>query len=295
MPAPARGRTGGAGSRKPSGKSDGNRWMLTYGDAMTLLLAFFVMLYTMSQIDVTKFEAFVRGLEAPFGNPAVSEGLLSRSNAIVGEADLPTDPRPEFLRLTDDLPPADPSGGDDPDRESERAPGPVERSDQSDAETSDISERDLEQLRVVREALRESLGLSGFADSADFRIDERGLVVSISADDVLFALGSTEISEEGRRLIAAVAEPLSRFPNDVIVEGHTDDVPLDRGGYTNWNLSTDRAVAVLSLLFEEFGLEQDRLGAAGYGEWRPRVPNDSPENRAQNRRVDILIVAEGRP
>jgi chemotaxis protein MotB len=93
--------------------------------------------------------------------------------------------------------------------------------------------------------------------------------------------------------VAAIASPLRRFPNDVLVEGHTDNVPLTRPGYTNWNLSTDRAVAVLSLLYGDLGIAQQRLGAAGYGEHRPLVPNNSDANRALNRRVDVLIVAEG--
>lgn len=288
MPAASSGTRSRSGAARRRRKPDSNRWLQTYGDAMTLLLAFFVMLYAMSQIDVVKFEAFIRGLEVPFGNPAVSEGLLPHSEAIVGDADLPSDPRPEAIRLTDAEP--GPEGEED---EPEDEQGEVEDSDEAEDATSDVSERDLEQLRAVREALASSLSDAGFADAADFRIDERGLVVSISADDVLFALGSTTISSEGERLIAAMAGPLSAFPNDVLVEGHTDDVPLDREGYTNWNLSTDRAVAVLSKLFEDFDLGQERLGAVGYGEWRPRVPNDGPENRALNRRVDVLVVAEG--
>jgi chemotaxis protein MotB len=280
-------------ARRQGRKPDGNRWMQTYGDAMTLLLAFFVMLYAMSQIDAVKFEAFIRGLEVPFGNPAVSEGMLPQHSSIVGDVDLPNDPRPEAIRLTDNLPHEPESGEDETPDEADDDPGPVDDSDDDDGETSDVSERDLEQLRKVQEALQTSMTQSGFAEAADFRIDERGLVVSISADDVLFALGSTTISGEGTKLVEAIADALRPFPNDIIVEGHTDDIPLDRNGYTNWNLSTDRAVAVLSMLFEEFDLSQERLGAAGYGEWRPRLPNDTPENRAVNRRVDVLVVAEG--
>jgi len=76
----------------------------------------------------------------------------------------------------------------------------------------------------------------------------------------------------------------------LMIEGYTDDLPLRRGGYDNWNLSTDRAVAVLKLLVDEHGLPPARAGAAGYGEYRPLVPNSSPGNRARNRRVDIVVL-----
>jgi chemotaxis protein MotB len=245
------------------GSDDSNRWLGTYGDAITLLMAFFVMLYAMSEVDVAKFEAFVRGLQDPFGNPAASQGLLDSAPAIVGDAG-------------DDVP------GDD--TEPFEVPSPVEERPPTD---------DIAQLETVEEAILASLSAAGLEDLADFRFDGRGLVLSLATDNVLFASGSTEISELGRSLIAAIAEPLAAFDNDVFVEGHTDDVPLSRGGYTNWNLSTDRAVAVVNLLARAHGLDEARLGAAGYADNRPRVPNDGPDHRAMNRRVDVLIVAEG--
>ncbi|HVL99752.1 MAG TPA: flagellar motor protein MotB [Egibacteraceae bacterium] len=257
--------------RAQSGESS-QRWLGTYGDAVTLLMAFFVMLYAMSQIDQHKFEAFLSGLEAPFGNPAVREGLLDASSGVVPEG--AADDGPLNVAVTPELPVATDAP---PPAAGPAAPPAVE----------------LDQLRRVRAAIDESLTASALRHHADFHMDERGLVISIAADDILFETGSTRISELGRRIIGAVAEPLARFGNDVLVEGHTDDAPLRRGDYTNWNLSTDRAVAVLSLLFTDFGVGQERLGAIGYGEFRPRVPNDSAVNRALNRRVDILVAAEG--
>lgn len=284
--------------RRASGDDDdgSSRWLTTYGDAVTLLMAFFVMLYAMSQIDQVKFEAFLRGLEVPFGNPAVNELALEASSGIVGDAspDGITEVRPEpvalheFPRRAAAEEPAEPADSAEPasDERPDEPPAEPERSDE-------LSLQDLAQLRLVREAVLASLAAAGLDGVADERITERGLVVSIAADNVLFETGSTTISPLGRRVVGAVAEPLRGFANDVLVEGHTDGVPLDRGGYTNWNLSTDRAVAVLSLMYAEFGIGQERLGAVGYGEFRPRVPNTGPANRALNRRVDVLIVAQG--
>jgi chemotaxis protein MotB len=295
----ARGKRHGRYSpRRAGGGDDGgeSRWLTTYGDAVTLLMAFFVMLYAMSQIDQVKFEAFLRGLEVPFGNPAVTEMALDAGTGIVGEA-APTgltDIRPEPITIhelsqTDErdaaAEPVEPV--EDPVVEEEQDVGEVVQ------HVRELSDRDLEQLREVRDAVMASLAEADLVHLADESITERGLVVSIAADNVLFDLGSTTISPLGRRIVEAIAHPLVGYPNDVLVEGHTDDVPLERAGYTNWNLSTDRAVAVLSLMYSDFGIREPRLGAVGFGEFRPRVRNDSPANRALNRRVDVLIVAQG--
>jgi chemotaxis protein MotB len=269
-----RGKRSGLYTPKRRGDDDGDegstRWLGTYADAITLLLAFFVMLYAMSELDVMKFEAFIRGLETPFGNTAMNDGLLDAQPSIVGDSrEDREESRHEPIAL----------------------PVPVRPHEPDDADT--LTLQDLEQLAEVEAALVEALEASGMADLASFRFDGRGLVMSLATDDVLFATGSTRISSLGQELIATVANPLARFSNDVFVEGHTDDVPFGRQDYTNWNLSTDRAVAVVSLMTSRHSIDPDRLGAAGYAEYRPRAGNDTVEGRAANRRVDILIVAQG--
>ncbi|MBS3942377.1 MAG: OmpA family protein, partial [Actinobacteria bacterium] len=124
------------------------------------------------------------------------------------------------------------------------------------------------------------------------RRENRGLVVSIATDDVLFALGSTEIGERGWEILGAVAQILGDFENGVMIEGYTDDIPLRRASYDNWNLSTDRAVAVLKVMVQEHGLPPEKVGAVGYGEHRPLVPNTDAASRARNRRVDIVVLLE---
>lgn len=267
-------------ARKKRGDSGGDddgsdRWLGTYGDAITLLMAFFVMLYAMSEVDTEKFRAFVAGLDM-FGNENQSASLLPEGASVLEEdgldpgepENLPTDaPQPDVQQQPTTVEPM---------------PGPAM-----------ASQAAREQLKTIEEEVVAALEAAGVPNVASYRFDQRGLVVSITADDVLFATGSTEISPKGERVIAAIADALRPFPNDVLVEGHTDDVPLNRAGYTNWNLSTDRAVAVLRMLWRDLDISQQRLGAAGYGQFRPLMPNDSPANRAKNRRVDVLIVAEG--
>jgi chemotaxis protein MotB len=149
-----------------------------------------------------------------------------------------------------------------------------------------------QRLEEIAMALDEALRDEGLEEHVELRREERGLVVSIASDDILFALGSTDLGAVGRSIIQVVSDTLEDFPNPLLVEGHTDDVPLTRPGYTNWNLSTDRAVAVLSRMIERHGLSPDQVGAVGYGEYRPLASNDTAQGRYRNRRVDIVILLQ---
>lgn len=256
-------RPGSSRRSKGDGGGGGNQWMTTYADAITVLMAFFVILYSMSETDAVKFRSFVRGLGAPFGNE-VGLGLMPEHTGLQPELELP--------------PPATPGEAD-----SGMLPTPG-----GDIITDQGDTRD--QLDVVSDAIGEALAEHDLEEIVERRREERGLVVSIGSDDILFALGSTQIDPLGRQAIAILARTLEPFPNALIVEGHTDDVPLNRAGYTNWNLSTDRAVAVLSLMIEDHGLPPERVAAVGYGEYHPLDTNDTASGRARNRRVDIVVL-----
>lgn len=260
----AAGRLSPARRRAPDGDAGDQRWLTTYADAVTLLMAFFVMLYGMSQLDVVKFEAFLQGLAVPFQNTSAADSALEQQSGIVGDGG-----SPPALAVQEEEPEAEPE--------------PTE-----DADGAEALPEDLEKIRAELDAALDGAGLPNVAD---YRRDERGLVISIGTDDVLFALGSAEVTDTGRGVIAAIGPTLARYPNDILVEGHTDDIPVSRPGYSNWNLSTDRAVAVLQLLSRDYGIQPPRLAAAGYGEFRPRVANDSPAHRSLNRRVEIVIVS----
>jgi len=285
----ARGKAAGRYTPRRAGgakedKSDA--WLTTYADAVTLLMAFFVMLYAMSEVDVVKFTAFLQGLATPFGNEA-GEGLLPESDGLQPE-DVPPPPMdPQDGRIDLDDLPRD-AGPERPD-----APEVPEHVDEAFLLAA-LERRDAahDQLDVVQAVLGEALEERDLDLLIEQRREERGLVVSIASDDVLFSLGSTAISPIGREVIEVVSDTLDGFPNPLLVEGHTDDLPLDRGGYTNWNLSTDRAVAVLQLMIDEHGLPPDRVGAVGYGEHHPLATNESDAGRSRNRRVDIVVLIE---
>jgi chemotaxis protein MotB len=121
-------------------------------------------------------------------------------------------------------------------------------------------------------------------------MDRRGLVISIRETGT-FKTGSADLSETTRSLIGEVGASLRTIDNLVRVEGHTDDVPIHTQRFaSNWELSTARATAVVAYLVQDFGVQPDRLSAAGYAEFHPRVPNADDASRARNRRVDIVIL-----
>jgi chemotaxis protein MotB len=121
--------------------------------------------------------------------------------------------------------------------------------------------------------------------------DARGLVLSIPEASA-FPTATADLSPLAQDAVTRLAGVLGRLPNAVRVEGHTDDVPIHTARFTsNWELSTARAIRVVELLIQQGQLAPDRLSAAGYGEFHPRVANDSAAARAQNRRVDVVILS----
>jgi chemotaxis protein MotB len=124
-------------------------------------------------------------------------------------------------------------------------------------------------------------------------VDTRGVVISLR-ESGSFPVGSADLTPMARDVLSKVATTLVDLDATVRVEGHTDDVPIRTSRFaSNWDLSTARAINVVQYLVGAGGLASSRLSVSGYGEFRPRVPNDSPENRAQNRRVDLVILNPG--
>lgn len=134
---------------------------------------------------------------------------------------------------------------------------------------------------LARELATHQVGLS---------VDRRGLILSIP-EAGLFGVGSDELSPPAQALIARLASTMAPLPNLVRVEGHTDDLPIHTARFrSNWDLSTSRATRVIEFLIERGGIEPRRLSAAGYAEFHPRVGNASADDRAMNRRVDLVIL-----
>ena len=135
-------------------------------------------------------------------------------------------------------------------------------------------------------------GAGGGGEAAQVFKNERGIVVRLMTDNVLFDKGKVELTDEMKQILDAIAVPLKETGNPVLVEGHTDDLPVKGGGKyrNNMELSTIRASKVVQYLIENGKITPQRLSAAGYAEYRPVAPNRSEESRRRNRRIDIVVL-----
>jgi chemotaxis protein MotB len=140
----------------------------------------------------------------------------------------------------------------------------------------------------IREALQNHAESGGITISNN----ARGVTIHI-AEGLLFESGSADLKPSSAAALDTIAGVLARFPNDVRVEGHTDNVPISTAAFpSNWHLSVARALNTAYYLVQKHGLNQERVGVVGYSEFHPLVANTSVENRARNRRVDIVVVTK---
>lgn len=214
-------------------------WMTTYGDLVTLLLAFFVLLYSFSVLDVQKFQQIMSSIQISFlGEQGIMETAVDPS-------------RGEMVQLAVD--------------------------------------HKFEDVLVTYQEVKEHLRQEGLEGMIKTRIEERGIVLEIQ-DQVLFDSGRAEIRQEAQTLLQKVAGIIAEVPNQIIVEGHTDNVPINTAQFpSNWELSVTRAVRVVRFFSEQQKLPAKRFIASGYGEYQPVATNLTVAGRAQNRRVNIII------
>ena len=240
------------------------RWLLTYSDMITLLLALFVILFALSSINSQKFMAFELGITKSFGGHDVplpsSEGLLPSHDSLLF--------RPSAQAAT---PPAPP-----PSTPPSTPPAPS---------------RSSPSLAEIASELDAALASAGLGADASISVTEHGVVVQMLADKAYFANDSAALGTVGDAIVDVIAGVLRSVPNAVEVQGYTDDVPITGGPFTsNWELSAVRAVNVVQRLEEVGGITKNRLSAIGYGTTHPVAPNTTASGQAENRRIDVVVL-----
>jgi chemotaxis protein MotB len=259
------------------------RWLVSYADMMTLLMVLFIVMFAISAVDAKKFAALKTGLTAGFGAPiemlAGGDSMLEPGGAVA----------PDSVNLhgaaqgKTNQTPIDPAQVVDPETVAQLA--------KSQARANAAEEA--KHLKKVRKQLEQALAKAGLRNGATFRFDERGLIVTIATDDVLFGSGSAVLRDQGRRILAALAPTLRRVPNRITVDGHTNWLPISTAQYpSNWELSADRASHVLRYLVESKRLDPKRISATAYADTQPLLPRSDPDAVRKNRRVEIVIVAQ---
>lgn len=238
-------------------KENSERWLLTYSDMITLLMLFFIVLYSMSQVDVAKYTQVSQALESAFsgGNWGVFE---SEQNA--GSRHLFTSGR-GLLNTNDKYPLVKTK----PPAKKKKVYNQV--------------------ITVLQPYIK--------ADKVRVVSNETGIVISLSSD-LFFDPGSAQIVQENTAVLDTVSSLVKKLDNNIRVEGHTDNQPLRTTNPTyrsNWELSSQRSINILEY-FEAKGVRSTNMSAVAFGSTRPVEDNAIPEGRAYNRRVDVVIVDE---
>lgn len=233
------------------------RWLVSYADFITLLFAFFTTMYAISTVDQKKAGRLMYSVRSAFNDELAGQmGPPQRRRIVVP----PLVPAPE----------APPIAAPQP-------PGPSERA------------QVLARLEQRLAALGNDPALAG---KVQIRLEKKGLVISL-AEAGFFGSGSAVVRPDALTALARLASGFESEPVQITVEGHSDDVRVRGGRFaSNWELSTARATAVVEFLIVSARIPADRLAAAGYGEHKPIAKNDTPEGRARNRRVDIVLDPE---
>ncbi|MDQ2678151.1 MAG: flagellar motor protein MotB [Actinomycetota bacterium] len=244
-------------------------WVIPYADMLTLLMGLFLVLWAIGNQDLARMKEFAQGFSSQMGLSQPVDG----GGGVLADG-VAASPTTTTMVL---------GAG-----ELTEARAALERENLAES----ARRTELDQLTAAEVVIKERAAQAGFGDAVTFRREDRGLVVSIVSDDVLFAAGAADLRQDGSAALDALAAALVALPNRISIEGHTDDVPISSGRFpSNWELSTSRASVVLRYLVDRHGMDPARLVAGGYAEQRPLETNATPEGRARNRRVDIAVLS----
>ena len=256
--------------KPPHEEHPDERWLITYADVLTLMFVLFMVLFSISVVNTSKFELLAESLKE-----SLNGGLPTVDG---GESILP-----ETAGST-----PSPIANSSPDQVAPDIPLEGQPANLASGTPSQALETD--QLESVEAQIEAKIQKAGLQDKVDTTVNERGLAVRLQTDDLLFGSGDATLQPGYQRVLAPIAGAVGKLPNGIRVEGHTDDRPIGTGRFpSNWELGSARSAAVVRFM-EARGIPRSRLQNAGYADSRPLAPNGTAAGRAQNRRVEILIL-----
>jgi chemotaxis protein MotB len=265
------------------------RWLVSYSDMITVLMALFIVLFAISQVDQQKYVALRDSLAAGFdtnANPSVLDGTSGTRD---GQS---IEPKTSAAQGTAGMVNADAGlGQQGSDPTVAQAPDAATAVPAVDPTLLAAAQAEAARLEGLRDQLAAQLSANGLGETVRFRINERGLVMGLVADDVFFASASAVLTPTAAAVLDVSGPTLVAIPENVSVEGHANSVPVSGRYPTNWELSSDRATQVLRHLVETDGMPPTRIMAVGFGDARPLVAGDTPEALVANRRVDLVILS----
>jgi chemotaxis protein MotB len=239
------------------------RWLVSYADFITLLFAFFVVMFASTQADKNKAKAVSDSVRQ-----ALEHGQFSSAiSTVLGRGKHEAKKAPSSQQITEE-------------RENLKAPPPSPETHPPDLAKS---------LDTLQKGLESELKNG----KLELRLDPRGLIISMR-EATFFASGDDAVAAGSLPILAKIATVVQSLPNAVRLEGHTDARPIHTSRFrSNWELSSARSIAMLELLRDRFQIPASRMAVAGYAENAPADTNETEEGRAHNRRVDLVLLSAG--
>ena len=270
-------------------------WMATFADLMSLLMCFFVLLLSFSEMDVLKYKQLSGSMRNAFGvQSKVNVKHIPKGTSVIAREFSPGKPEPTHMKtihqFTTEI--------TKPSLEVGKGPGNLNAPelDESDLEALKNSKELEERLRALfantaKDAEKLRKDLKGEVDNGNIDIESQGQTIVIRIrEKASFPSGRAELNTDFKPVIGKLRDSLKQVRGQIAVEGHTDNVPVrSRRIKSNWDLSSSRALSVAHELFKGNELDDSRFVVTGHAATNPHVPNDTQENRARNRRVEIVI------
>lgn len=237
-------------------------WLLPYSDLMTLLVALFIVMYSMSATDAKKFQEM---------SDAFNSVLNGGSGVLEERAMMPSKTQ------------------ENSDKNNEINQAISKKNEE--AELSKLRQKEQEDLEKLKKQFDQYINKNGLTDLLSTKLNQSQLMITIS-DNALFASGQAVVKDDSRQLAKSIATMLQQFPDyEVVVQGHTDDIPISNSNYSsNWDLSADRALQFMKILLLNTNLNPRKFSAIGYGEYHPISDNTTAVGRSKNRRVEVSII-----
>ena len=249
------------------------RWLVSFADMMTLLFALFMVLFSISSVNTSKFEELQKSLNDAFSGAVLDGGksmLSTGASADETEQASVQPPLPSLRPLTDIKSP--------------------ETSKPSAAEAEKASKQEEQDFRALKRRVDNLSKKAGLQGKVNVTVRRRGLVIQLLTDKVFFASGEATLKPAAHALVDKIGEIVrDERSHPVVVEGYTDSQPISNGRYqSNWDLSGARAAAVVND-FSHQGVLANRMSLQGFGSQVPIAPNTTPAGREKNRRVEIVL------
>jgi chemotaxis protein MotB len=255
------------------------RWLVTYADVLTLLLVLFIVLFSVSVVNTSKFISLKTSLASVFGNGI--KGVMSGGNGL-----LENDAEGSGQQLVMPGEPVQPMSG----TVSNQAPVSGQQVSDTGYTQAQVG-TEVHSFKAIEDAIKAALRAHNRTGQVQFKITQRGLVITVITNALVFPGNSATLLPDGQRLLSVVGAPLVQQPNRIEVDGYTNQQKVSTYPYpSGWELSSARASAVVRYL-SLHGVAESRLSAVGYSDQRPLYPASDPRSVTLNRRVEIVVLS----